>query len=140
MSRNGVKFALKKLDKGFILKYNKSEAVFRERDIGKELSDHCNVVEFYGTFQDEDSLYFLLDYCPYGSLQDLLKHVKTLPSDLARFYAAQIVSALEFMHGKGICHRDLKPGNILIDNRYSLQLVSVDNCYRFDNFVFFLAD
>ena len=119
-SRNGSKFALKKLDKHFILKYDKATAVFRERDIGYELSEHSNIVKYFGSFQDEDSLYFLLEYCPYGSLQDLIKHFKTLPADLVRFYAAQIVSALEFMHGRLICHRDLKPGNILIDNRYCL--------------------
>ena len=62
--------------------------MFRERDISSELSDHPNVVKFHGSFQDEDALYFLLEYCPYGSLADLLRHFKTLTLELTKFYAA----------------------------------------------------
>ena len=83
--------------------------MFRERDISSELSDHSNVVKFHGSFQDDDNLYFLLELCPYGSLSELLKHFEKLPSELVRFYAAQIVSTLEFMHSRNIVHRDLKP-------------------------------
>ena len=100
------------------------QAVFRERDLSSELSDHKSVVKFHGSFQDEDNLYFLLEYCPYGSLSDLLRHFKTLPAELTRFYSAQIISTLEFMHSRRIVHRDLKPGNILIDDRYCLKIVS----------------
>ena len=123
-SRNGIKFALKQLEKAHITKDDKVQAVFRERDLSSELSDHANVVKFHGSFQDEDNLYFLLEYCPFGSLSDLLRHFKALPAELTRFYAAQIISTLEFMHSKNIVHRDLKPGNILIDDRYSLKIVS----------------
>ena len=87
-SRNGIQFALKQLEKAHITKYDKVQAVFRERDISSALSDHSTVVKFHGSFQDEENLYFLLEYCPYGSLADLLKHFKTIPAELARFYAA----------------------------------------------------
>jgi serine/threonine protein kinase len=46
------------------------------------------------------------------------------PPELARFYAAEIVSALEFMHSKRIVHRDLKPENILLDKNYHIKVVS----------------
>ena len=69
----GIKYALKVLEKDHILKYDKIEAVFRERDIGSELSDHPNIVQFQGTFQDEDHLYFLLEYAEMGSLAGLLR-------------------------------------------------------------------
>lgn len=59
----GVKYALKVLEKDHILKYDKIESVFRERDLGQELSGHPNVVEFQATFQDAENLYFLLEYC-----------------------------------------------------------------------------
>ncbi len=49
-SRNGIKFALKQLEKGHISKYDKVQAVFRERDISSELSEHRNVVKFHGSF------------------------------------------------------------------------------------------
>jgi len=45
-----------------------------------------------------------------------------LSADLARFYAAEIISALEFMHSKNIVHRDLKPDNILMTKDYHCKL------------------
>ena len=68
-----IRYALKVLEKDHILKYDKIEAVFRERDIGSDLSDHPNIVQFQGTFQDDDHLYFLLEYAEMGSLSGLLK-------------------------------------------------------------------
>ena len=51
--------------------------------------------------------------------------IETLSADLARFYAAEIVSALHFMHEKKIAHRDLKPDNILLDKKYHAKVVSI---------------
>lgn len=131
-SRSGKQFALKQLEKAHITKYDKVQAVFRERDISSALSDHPNVVKFHGSFQDEENLYFLLEYCPYGSLADLLKHFRTLSADLTRFYTAQILSTLEFMHSRNIVHRDLKPGNILIDDRYCLKITDFGDSKELD--------
>ena len=50
--------------------------------------------------------------------------LETLPADLARFYAAEIVSALEYMHDKKIVHRDLKPDNILLTKDFHCKVVS----------------
>lgn len=47
-----------------------------------------------------------------------------LPAALARFYTAEMVSGLEFMHSKRVVHRDLKPENILLDKNCHLKLVS----------------
>ena len=46
-----------------------------------------------------------------------------LPVELVRYYAAEIVAALELMHSKGIVHRDLKPDNILLDKKYHVKIV-----------------
>ncbi len=53
--------------------------------------------------------------------------VEILPADLVKFYTAEIVSALEFMHEKRIAHRDLKPENILLTKDFHCKLVSVNN-------------
>jgi len=46
----GIKYALKVLEKDHILKYDKIDSVFRERDLGQELSGHPFIVEFQATF------------------------------------------------------------------------------------------
>jgi serine/threonine protein kinase len=43
--------------------------------------------------------------------------------NLARFYTAELVGILDYMHGKGVAHRDLKPSNLLLDQNYHLKLV-----------------
>jgi serine/threonine protein kinase len=48
-----------------------------------------------------------------------------LPLELTRFYAAELVSALEFLHNNGIAHRDLKPENILLDSKYHVKIVII---------------
>jgi serine/threonine protein kinase len=67
------KFALKVLGKDKILRYDKIDNVFRERDIASDLSGHPNIIKFEATFQDEQNLYFVLEYAQCGSLAGLLK-------------------------------------------------------------------
>ena len=52
-----------------------------------------------------------------------LLSIEPLPVELVRYYAAEIVAALELMHSKGIVHRDLKPDNILLDKKYHVKIV-----------------
>ena len=56
----------------------------------------------------------MLECIPAGVLHDLIYRHGPLDATMARFYYANIVCALEFLHGNGIVHRDLKPANILI--------------------------
>lgn len=77
--------------------------------------DHPNIVRLYDHFRIGDQVYLILQYCPSGSLYDEIK--KTHGLTLERFVEVgrQIVSALVHCHDKGVAHRDIKPGNILID-------------------------
>ena len=111
---DGKLFAMKELQKAHILKFDKIQAVFRERDILEIICQHPGVVQLECTFQDNDNLYFLMEYAPNGTLSSLLKHFKQLPFETSRHFIAEIVLALEYLHSKGIVHRDLKPQNILI--------------------------
>jgi serine/threonine protein kinase len=69
---NGDQFALKKLEKAFVLKHGKAYAVHRERDVLTKLT-HPNIVRLDGTFQDQENLYFLMEYVPNGSLTEFIK-------------------------------------------------------------------
>lgn len=85
--------------------------------------NHSNIIKLYSTFQDKHKLYFILEYCPNRDLADLIRSQGKLSLELSKFYIAEIVSALEYMHGKGVYHRDLKPENIALDDKMHLKLL-----------------
>ena len=57
-----------------------------------------------------------------GSLLKLLNNIKPLPIETCRHLIAEIIIALEYLHGNNIIHRDLKPDNILLDSEYHVKL------------------
>lgn len=67
-----------------------------------------------GVFHDPLNLYLMLECIPAGVLHDIIYRYGPLDATIARFYYANIVCALDFLHSNGIVHRDLKPANILI--------------------------
>ncbi|GAB4842209.1 hypothetical protein Ancab_012167 [Ancistrocladus abbreviatus] len=109
----GVIYALKIMDKEFITKENKTSYVKLERIVLDQL-DHPGIVRLYFTFQDSFSLYMALESCEGGELFDQITRKGRLSEDEARFYAAEVVDALEYIHGLGLIHRDIKPENLLL--------------------------
>jgi serine/threonine protein kinase len=79
--------------------------------------EHPNIVLLYDYFFDNESEYEILELCKNGCLADEVNasHRKGLSLDRFTSVASQLLSALEYCHGKGIAHRDIKPANILID-------------------------
>lgn len=73
-------------------------------------------------FQTPDKLFFVLDYCAGGELFFHLGKVGRFPEDRAKFYAAQITLALEYVHSLDIVYRDLKPENVLLDAAGNIRL------------------
>jgi len=69
----------------------------------------------HAAFQSEDSLFLVLEYCAGGDLFSHLASCQCFNEQIARFYVAEIILALEYLHGQGILYRDVKPENILLD-------------------------
>ncbi|KAL8136556.1 hypothetical protein V2J09_002557 [Rumex salicifolius] len=109
----GTVYALKIMDKKFIIKENKTAFVKLERIVLDQL-DHPGIIRIYFTFQDMSSLYMALEPCEGGELFDQIARKGRLSEDEARFYAAEVVDALEFIHNMGLIHRDIKPENLLL--------------------------
>lgn len=114
-------YALKKLDKYEISRLNKIPHLMREKDLMNKCKHH-NIVRLENTFQDDDSCYFVLEYHPIGDLASLIKKNKKLSRPLTRFYAKEIINALEYLRKHNIVHRDLKPENILIDENFHCKI------------------
>ncbi|KAI5837749.1 kinase-like domain-containing protein [Morchella snyderi] len=81
-------------------------------------------VRFLGWFNDSEYIYLAMEYLP-GDLDELMKE-RDLSEDETKMVTKQILAGLEIMHGKDICHRDLKPGNILVARRIPLTIKIAD--------------
>ncbi|KAF2400551.1 kinase-like protein [Trichodelitschia bisporula] len=115
-------YAIKVLDKRHIIKEKKVKYVNIEKDTLNRLTDHPGIVRLYYTFQDERSLYFVLDLASNGELLGVLKKLGTFDEECARFYGAQILDAIGHMHSRGVIHRDLKPENVLLDSQMHIKI------------------
>ncbi|KAK9765072.1 hypothetical protein K7432_006898 [Basidiobolus ranarum] len=112
----GRYFAMKVLKKASIVVHTKNtEYTKTERTILEEVS-HPFIVKLFYAFQTNSKLYLILDYVAGGELFTHMAHERMFDEDVARFFAAELVLALEHLHELGIIYRDLKPENCLLDN------------------------
>lgn len=107
------RFAMKKISKNNLILRNQVEQVFAERDI-LSFADNPFVVSMCCSIETKKNLCLVMEYVEGGDCATLLKAIGPLPSDMARFYFAETVLAVEYLHSYGIVHRDLKPDNLLI--------------------------
>ena len=108
-------YAVKVLDKVHILKEKKQKYVRVEKEALTLLSNTPGVVTLYHTFQDRESLYFVLELAPNNELLHYIRHYGSLDLQSATFYAAQLADVIAKIHEAGVIHRDIKPENVLLD-------------------------
>lgn len=107
-------YAVKVLDKVHILKEKKQKYVRVEKEALSLLVQTPGVITLYHTFQDRESLYFVLEFAPNCELLHYVKTLGSLDWTSATYYGAQLADVIERIHRAGVVHRDLKPENILL--------------------------
>ncbi|KAI9497632.1 kinase-like domain-containing protein [Zychaea mexicana] len=120
-------YAMKVLCKREMVKRNKIKRALAEQEI-LSTANHPFIVTLYHSFQSQDYLYFVMEYCMGGeffrALQ--LRPGKCLSEEGAKFYAAEVTAALEYLHLQGHIYRDLKPENILLHQSGHIMLTDFD--------------
>ncbi|XP_057971184.1 serine/threonine-protein kinase AtPK2/AtPK19-like [Malania oleifera] len=124
-------YAMKVIRKDKIVEKNHAEYMKAERDILTKI-DHPFIVQLRYSFQTKYRLYLVLDFINGGHLFFQLYHHGLFREDLARIYAAEIVSAVSHLHANGVMHRDLKPENILLDADGHAMLTDFGLAKQFD--------
>ncbi|KUJ06300.1 camp-dependent protein kinase A [Mollisia scopiformis] len=127
-------FALKVLRKVEVIKLKQVDHVNHERSVLADVAGHPFITTLITSFSDHDSLYMLLDYCPGGEVFSYLRKAKRFDENTSRFYAAEIVLILEYLHEReGVAYRDLKPENLLLDGEGHIKLVDFGFAKRLGN-------
>ncbi|CZT01212.1 probable cAMP-dependent protein kinase [Rhynchosporium agropyri] len=114
-------YAVKVLKKQQVVKMKQVEHTNDERRMLQEVK-HPFLITLWGTFQDSKNLYMVMDFVEGGELFSLLRKSQRFPNPVAKFYAAEVTLALEYLHGKDIIYRDLKPENLLLDRHGHLKI------------------
>ena len=84
--------------------------------------DHPNIVRYIGSSVDDYHLTLFLEYVSGGSVASILAKQGWISYDDSKYYIQQVVQGLEYLHGQGIVHRDIKGANILVNNDYQIKI------------------
>ena len=113
-------YAMKVLNKGYLIKKKLLRYAITECNVLKR-SNCPFILKLHYSFQTPENLYMILDYCPIGDLSYQIQ-LTLFEEDEAKFYIAELILAIEYLHQHDIIYRDLKPENILIDSEGHVKL------------------
>ena len=134
---NGLYYAIKIINKYENSSKQNYKYILREKYLPKILN-HNNIVHYYGSFEDNENYYLVLEYIPNGSLEEKINnHLKCFQSpsevefikeDIIINIFTQILNGLIYLHDENIIHRDIQPNNILFDSNNNIKITDFGLC------------
>jgi atypical protein kinase C iota type len=107
-------YAMKVIKKALVTDDEDIDWVQTEKHVFETASNHPFLVGLHSCFQTPSRLFFVIEFVRGGDLMFHMQRQRRLPEEHARFYAAEISLALNFLHEKGIIYRDLKLDNVCV--------------------------
>ena len=119
--KTGKIYAVKKIKKDVLLEKNQIIHIRSEQQFMSKVKSPW-IVDLKASFQEDDYLYLIMEFCQGGDFMNLLIKKDILTEEEARFYTAELILAVESIHKLDCIHRDIKPDNILIDKNGHIKL------------------
>lgn len=130
LSTNRV-YAGKIIPKTLLQKQHQKEKMRQEIEIHRNIYNK-NIVKFYSSFDDENFVYILLELCSRRSLMELHKRRRAVTEPEARYFFKQITEAVKYLHDNNIIHRDLKLGNLFLNDNMDIKIGDFGLATRYD--------
>lgn len=117
----GHSYAGKIVSKKLVMKESQREKMTQEIKIHQSMK-HPQIVGFHRFFEDDKNIYIVLELCKKRSMMELHKRRKTITEPETRFYMKQLLSGVQYLHENNIIHRDLKLGNLFLNDELQVKI------------------
>ena len=121
LKKNNEFFALKEMSKVKIIDRRSEISIMSERNLLSKLH-HSFIVNMYFAFQDFYNLYLVMDLLTGGDLRFHIAHKKVFTESQTKFFIANMLLALDYIHSQNIIHRDIKPENLVLEKKGYLRI------------------